>query len=122
MITSTHYRHHPSNSQLPVVPIPSPPCFSAESPLEAVAAEAREAKQSQHNQDSGLFTAGSRPDSLQQLYEHADITPRAVFASLGPPGWKAAKDFCLTPVFKEPGPVAVVPTVQQVMSTITIAL
>lgn len=75
----------------------------AESSLEAVGIEIREAGPKQPRQDTGLFTSVTRPESVQRLYLQSDLTPRAVFASLGPQGWKAAKKFCLTPVLKDPG-------------------
>ena len=75
----------------------------AESSLEEVGASVRETTPIQPRQDTGLFTAVTRPESVQKLYQKANTTPRAVYASLGPKGWKAAKKFCLTPVLKHPG-------------------
>jgi len=65
-------------------------------------------------QDASLFTSVTRPESVQVMYQQADRTPRAVYASLGPTGWKAAKKFCLTPVFKKPGETVVCPLKHEV--------
>lgn len=65
--------------------------------------EVRQKTPSIPRQDTGLFTARTRPEAVQKLYLKADLTPRAVFAALGPQGWKSAKKFCLTPVLKQPG-------------------
>lgn len=82
--------------------------------MEEVGVEIREATVTQPTQETGLFTAVSRPECVQKLYLQSDITPRAVFASLGPAGWKSAKDFCLTPVLKNPGETTYTLTKQEV--------
>ncbi|XP_067946017.1 serine-rich adhesin for platelets-like [Watersipora subatra] len=86
------------SNELNVLETPLP-----ESSLEIVGAAIREATPVQPEQETGLFTAASRPDSVQRLYSKADRTPRAVYAALGPQGWKAAKRFCLMPCLKQPG-------------------
>jgi len=77
--------------------------ISAESSLEEVGLSVRSEDPRQPEQEVSLFTAVSRPNSVQKLYSQAKVTPRAVYAALGPSGWKSAKNFCLTPVLKEPG-------------------
>lgn len=76
--------------------------------MELVGAEIRDTvRRPSQQQETGLFTSVSRPNCVQRMYQKADITPRAVYAALGPPGHKAAKNFCLAPVFLEPGPITV---------------
>ena len=81
--------------------------LTAEDTLEYVGESIRDTNPILPRQDTGLFSAKTRPEAVQRLYLKADLAPRAEYAALGPLGWRSAKKFCLTPVLKHPGETVV---------------